>query len=66
MDFQLGNDVLKDKSVVMVYGKQDPFLTDERFTEMKSLIEKLNVPVDIATFQGGHDIEEKALVQLFL
>ena len=66
MDFQLGNEVLKDKSVVMIYGKQDPFLNDERFNEMKALIEKLNVPVEIVTFEGGHDIEEKALLQLFL
>lgn len=66
MDFQLGADVLKDKSVVMVYGKQDPFLTDARFTEMKALVEKLNTKVDIITFEGGHDIEEQALLQLFL
>lgn len=65
MDFQLGNDVLKDKSVVMVYGKQDPFLTDARFTEKKSLIEKLNLPVEIVTFEGGHDIDERALSELF-
>ncbi|HEY0743940.1 MAG TPA: alpha/beta hydrolase, partial [Chryseosolibacter sp.] len=66
MDFQLGADVLKDKSVVMVYGKQDPFLTDARFTEMKSLVEKLNTKVDIVTFEGGHDIEESCLLRLFL
>lgn len=65
MDFQLGNDVLKDKSVVIVYGKQDPFLTDARFNEMKSLMEKLNTKIDIVTFEGGHDIEEKALIALF-
>ncbi len=66
MDFQLGNDVLKDKSVVMVYGKDDPFLTDTRFSEMKSLMEKLNTKIEIVTFEGGHDIEGKALLELFV
>jgi predicted esterase len=65
MNFEVGAAVLKDKSVVMVYGKQDPFLTDSRFTEMKMLIEKLKTKVEIVTFEGGHDIEEKALVALF-
>lgn len=65
MDFEVGSEVLKDKSVVLVYGKQDPFLTDARFTEMKMLTEKLKTKVDVVTFDGGHDIEEKALVGLF-
>jgi predicted esterase len=65
MDFQLGADVLKNKLVVMVYGKQDPFVTDARFNEMKSLIGKLNTKIEIVTFEGGHDIEERALVALF-
>ena len=65
MNFQLGFEILKDKSVVIVYGKQDPFLTDARFNEMKSLVEKLNTKIEIVTFEGGHDIEERALVSLF-
>lgn len=65
MNFEVGAEVLKDKSVVMVYGKQDPFLTDARFTEMKSLVEKLRTRVEIVTFEGGHDIEEKTLNGLF-
>jgi predicted esterase len=65
MNFELGSDVLKDKPVVMVYGKQDPFLTDSRFAEMQELTKKLNAKIDVVTFEGGHDIEEKALVELF-
>jgi predicted esterase len=65
MNFEIGAEVLKDKTVVMVYGKQDPFLTDARFNEMKSLTEKLKTKVEIVSFEGGHDIEEGALLQLF-
>lgn len=66
MDFEIGAYVLKDKSVVMVYGQQDPFLTDARFIEMKTLTEKLKTKIEIVTFNGGHDIEEKVLLDLFL
>jgi predicted esterase len=66
MNFEVGAEVLKDKSVVMVYGKHDPFVTDARFTEMKTLVEKLRTKVGLVTFEGGHDIEEKALLNLFL
>lgn len=66
MNFELGSEILKDKSMVIAYGKQDPFLTDARFTEMKALMEKLHTKIDIITFEGGHDIEEKALLELFL
>ncbi|HEY0655015.1 MAG TPA: alpha/beta hydrolase [Chryseosolibacter sp.] len=65
MNVEVGAEVLKDKSVVMVYGKQDPFLTDARFNEMKLLVEKLKTNVDIVTFEGGHDIDEHTLSGLF-
>jgi predicted esterase len=65
MNFEIGAEVLKDKSLVMVYGKQDPFLTDARFNEMKTLTEKLNTKIEIVTFKGGHDIEEATVSQLF-
>lgn len=65
MNFEVGAEVLKDKSVIMVYGKQDPFLTDARFNEMKSMVEKLKTKVEIVTFEGGHDIDENTLSGLF-
>lgn len=65
MNFEVGAEELKYKSVVMVYGKQDPFLTNARFEEMKSLTEKLKTKVDVVTFEGGHDIDDGALVSLF-
>jgi predicted esterase len=65
MNFEIGAEVLKGKSVTMVYGKQDPYVTDARFNEMKTLTEKLKTKVEILTFEGGHDIEESSLLQLF-
>jgi predicted esterase len=64
MDFDTGKQILQKKEVLMVYGKQDPFLTDERFTEMKVIIEKLGTDIEIITFEGDHDIDQETLIKL--
>lgn len=64
MDIQKGIELLHDKKVHLVYGKNDPFLTDERFAEMKMLTEKLRVPINIQSFEGGHEIDEPTLFSL--
>lgn len=65
MNFEIGASVLKDKTVVMVHGKQDPFLTDARFAEMQSLMLKLNTKIELLTFEGGHEVDEQTLLKLF-
>jgi predicted esterase len=64
MDFESGSKVLKDKEVILVYGKNDAFLSDERFAEMKLLTEKLNTTIREITFDGGHEIDSATLVNL--
>ena len=64
MDFSAGHALLKDKEVVAVYGNQDPFLTDARFTEMRLLIDKLRVNIKEVVFNGGHDIDRETLLQI--
>lgn len=61
MDFILGKEILKDKKVQLVHGKSDPFLTDSRMLESKTLIDKLGVGVEEVTFDGGHDLDPKTL-----
>jgi predicted esterase len=62
MNFETGNKILKEKETFLVYGTNDPFLTDSRFTEMKMLTEKLDVRVKQITFDGGHDIDQATLL----
>lgn len=64
MDFQSGKEILSNKDVVVVYGKKDPFLNDERFAEMKTLSDKLSIRPSIVEFDGGHVIDQQALLKL--
>ncbi|RAV99114.1 alpha/beta hydrolase [Pseudochryseolinea flava] len=61
MDFAHGGDILKHKETHLVYGTQDPFLNDERFTEMRLISNKLGINPTHTTFEGGHDIDSDTL-----
>jgi predicted esterase len=64
MDIASAHAKLKDKEVKFVYGNKDPFLTDARFVEMEEIRKQLKVEVSTSTFDGGHEIDESALLQL--
>ena len=64
MDFKNGRKILKNKDILLVYGKQDPFLNDVRFSEMKNLTEKLQTEAKEISFAGGHEIDETTLLKL--
>jgi predicted esterase len=64
MDFDAGSLILETKQVWMIYGKKDPFLSDDRFNEMNALAEKLNTKVKEIVFDGEHDIDEQTLLKL--
>jgi predicted esterase len=63
MDLQTGSRVLQHKDVSIVYGLQDPFITDERFAEMRSITKKLNTEVKEFAFEGAHDIDGPTLLK---
>jgi predicted esterase len=62
MDFEKGKEVLKNKIVLQVYGKNDPFLTNARIDEMKELADKLGIKSLPLVFEGGHEIHEQTLL----
>lgn len=64
MDFEKGKQLLKNKDVKVIYGKHDPFLTEFRFGEMKSLSEKLEITAGEIVFDGAHEIHEPTLLTL--
>lgn len=64
IDFSQGKKILERKDTIMVYGKDDPFINDNRFVEMNMLAEKLSVTPKIIRFDGGHDINSNALRSL--
>ncbi|NJN41564.1 MAG: hypothetical protein HC811_04310 [Flammeovirgaceae bacterium] len=65
MHFDQRKDVLKNKKIIQVYGKTDPFLNDSIIVEMKDIQTKLNVTPETLVFDGGHEIDEETLSKLF-
>lgn len=64
MDFEKGKQVLGSKTITMVYGKHDPYVTDTRLAEMTNLADRLGVTPEVITFTGGHEIDQDTLKQL--
>jgi predicted esterase len=62
MDFEKGKEILKTKIVHQVYGSKDPFLSENRLSEMKQLSEKLGIKFDPIVFDGGHELHEETLL----
>jgi predicted esterase len=64
MDFTRGKEILSKKEVVLVYGNQDPYITDQRLAEITHLTNKMGIQPPVITFEGGHEIDEATLVTL--
>lgn len=64
MDFEKGKQALANKRITLVYGKNDPYVTDARLSEMTNLAERLHITPDVITFDGGHEMDERTLEQL--
>ena len=64
MDFEKAHGKLKDKKIIEVFGKADPYLTDERLKEVISLNERLNINPTLIEFEGGHEINQDVLISL--
>jgi len=64
MNFEMGKKVLKDKDVVAVFGKEDPFITPERMREMQMLADKLDLKPRKIEFDGKHEMNDNVLKDL--
>jgi len=64
MDFDLGKDKVRGKKVIQVYGKQDPFINEDRLEEMERLCQQLEIIPQIIEYNGKHEIDESVLLQL--
>lgn len=63
MDFEKGNEILKTMEVVEVYGKHDPFITEETMQQVKESNEKLNLLPSIIEFDGKHELDNSVLLR---
>ena len=64
IDFEKGKEFFKTKDVKIIFGNKDQFLTPERIDEIRSLLDKLNLPFNPIVFEGAHEIHEPTLLQL--
>ena len=66
LDFAKGREFLSNRKVNFIYGRKDPYLTDERFQEYHQLNKKLGVAPKVWEFDGGHDIDGEILLELIM
>lgn len=64
MNFEKAHEKLKGKKIIEVFGKADPYLTDERLKEVTSLNTRLNINPILIEFEGGHEIDQEVLIGL--
>ena len=64
MDFEKGSHLLKEKKVIEVLGKNDPFITPARIEEMKSLNQQFKINPTFIEFEGKHEITERILQEI--
>jgi predicted esterase len=55
---------LKNKEVVLCYGKEDEFLVKINIQQYEKDIQKVISHVQIHTFDGGHNIDEELLLKI--
>jgi predicted esterase len=63
LEIQANNRAFKDLPIHLVYGKQDPFLSDDRMLKQQEIEGKLGIQSIIHTFEGGHEIESETLLK---
>jgi predicted esterase len=64
MDFEKGANLLKDKKVIEVLGKQDQFITEDRVAELIKLNQQLNLHPTIIEFDGKHEINGDVIKEI--
>lgn len=55
---------LEDKEVLLVYGEQDPYLTEARIKEQESIAEQIKVTPERFTFEGEHELYDTLLSRI--
>ena len=64
LDPAVGQAVFKDKQLVVVYGDQDEFITENRVAQQRALLKSLKLrPLEIV-YKGGHDIDPPTLKKI--
>jgi predicted esterase len=61
LDYGANRDYLSSKKLYLLYGADDPFLSEERLAELQEIEAKSGVDFDETSYQGGHEIPPDVL-----
>ena len=64
IDFRFSGNIFRGKKTSFVYGKQDPYMTTARLSEMKEITGKLGFLPQEVVFDGAHEIDQPTLLQI--
>jgi len=54
-------DYFASKQLHLIYGTEDPFITEERLRDHRQLIEEQRLDFEVNTFEGKHVVDRAAL-----
>jgi predicted esterase len=63
-DLERGARIFSDTELILVRGDEDPGLADELAERERDQLESAHIPHRIVRYEGGHEIEPEALLQL--
>lgn len=64
LPFALTREVLSGTEVVLVYGTQDEYATEERVEQQQAMLQQQEIPYRLIRFVGKHVIDEEVLREL--
>lgn len=64
LDYRPHKAYLADKNLYLLYGSNDPFLTEDRFAELREIEEANDLDFQENAFDGGHEIPGRELENL--
>ncbi|MEZ4921041.1 MAG: hypothetical protein R2792_18210 [Saprospiraceae bacterium] len=64
LNYQEHASYFSDKNLYLIYGTNDPFLTEDRMELVKDIEEQGDLDFEEKTFQGGHEIPATTLKNL--
>jgi predicted esterase len=66
LDYEAHADTLRAMSPTFVVGDDDPWITEERRKQVTRMLADQDIPVEMHTFSGGHQLSRDVLRDLFL
>lgn len=63
LPFELSEQKLKNTEITFVYGKNDPYLSEQKMTELRDIASKLSVQAKELVFDGAHEIDNETLLR---